>query len=75
MRYGVQGSAVVVRSVEMVSGDSSGGMYVISGLSASTTYSIEVAAVTGEDRIGVYRSPIFKETDGKLCGCSVYRDS
>ena len=32
----------------------------ISGLTASTTYSIEVGAVTGEDRIGVYSTPILK---------------
>ena len=37
----------------------------ISELTLSTTYSIEVAAVTGVDHIGVYSSPIFKETDGK----------
>ena len=53
----------------------------ISGLTASTTYSIEVAAVTGENRIGVYSSPIFKKTDGKhllIHGCtarSLCRDS
>ena len=45
VRYGVQGSAVGDRTVEMVSGDSSGGMYVISGLSAATVYTVEVAAV------------------------------
>ena len=45
VRYGVQGSGVGDRTVEMASGDSSGGMYQISGLSASTEYTIEVAAV------------------------------
>ena len=34
----------------------------ISGLTPSTTYSIEVGAVTGEDRIGVYSTPISEET-------------
>ena len=61
MRYGVQGSAVVDRSV-------SGGntrQTTISELTASTIYSIEVAAVTGVDHIGVYSSPIFKETDSE----------
>ena len=41
----------------------------ISGLTPSTIYSIEVAAVTGEDRIGVYSSSITGETDGEhYCG-------
>ena len=53
MRYGVQGSAVGDRTVEMVSGDSSGGMYVISGLSAATVYTVEVATVNIAD-IGEY---------------------
>ena len=71
VQYGVQGS---VRQTMNVSGGSVTEA-TISGLTASTTYSIEVAAVTGENRIGVYSSPTFKKTDGKLCGCSVYRDS
>ena len=44
----------------------------ISGLTPSTTYSIEVAAVTGGDRIGVYSTPISEETDGEnllIRGC------
>ena len=45
VRYGVQGSVEGDRIVETVSGDSSGGMYKISGLSAATSYTIEVAAV------------------------------
>ena len=41
----------------------------LSELAQSTTYSIEVAAVTGEDRIGVYSSSITGETDGEhYCG-------
>ena len=51
VRYGVQGSAD--RTVEMVSGDSSGGMYIISGLSAATVYTVELAAVNSAD-IGEY---------------------
>ena len=38
VRYGVQGSSEGDRTVEMASGDPSGGMYVISGLSAATVY-------------------------------------
>ena len=45
VRYGVVGSTEGDRSVEMVSGDSSGGMYDISGLSAAARYTVEVAAV------------------------------
>ena len=43
VRYGTQES--IDRTAMMVSGDSSGGMYVISGLSAATVYTVEVAAV------------------------------
>ena len=57
VRYGVQGSVEVDRTVEMASGDSSGGMYKISGLSAGTLYTIEVAAVnnggTGDYNVAV----------------------
>ena len=45
VRYGVQGSGEGDRTVEMASGDSSGGTYQIIGLSAATVYTIEVAAV------------------------------
>ena len=59
MRYGVQGNgSTQTTSVSVTEAT-------ISGLTPSTTYSIEVAAVTGENRIGVYSSPIFKKTDGK----------
>ena len=61
VRYGVQGSAEGDRTVEMVSGDSSGGMYVISGLSAATVYTVEVAAVNRADT-GVYSDPVTFET-------------
>ena len=53
MRYGEVGSSEGDRSVEMVSGDSSGGMYDISGLSAATVYTVEVAAVNSAGT-GVY---------------------
>ena len=53
VRYGVQGSAVGDGTVEMVSGNSSGGMYVISGLTAATVYTVEVAAVNSAGT-GVY---------------------
>ena len=49
-----------------VSGDSSGGMYVISGLMPSTTYSIEVAAETSVGT-GPYSAAIINQlTDGKM---------
>ena len=48
-----------------VSGDFSGGMYVISNLESSITYSIEVAAVTGTNLIGIYSSPIPGQTIGE----------
>ena len=62
MRYEVQGSG----STQTVS--VSGGSVTeatISGLTPSTTYSIEVAAVTGVNRIGVYSSPVTGETDSE----------
>ena len=56
VRYGVQGSAEGDRTVVMASGDSSGGMYEISGLTPSTTYTIEVAAVNSAGT-GEYSDP------------------
>ena len=60
--YGVQGSG----STQTMS--VSGGNVTeatISGLTASTTYYIEVAAVTGANAIGVYSSPsVTSGTDG-----------
>ena len=61
MRYGEQGTAEGGRSVEMATGDSSGGMYTISGLSAATVYTVEVAAVNSADT-GVYSDPITAKT-------------
>ena len=62
MRYGVQQSAE--RTVEMVTGDSSGRIYTISGLSAATEYTVEVAAVNSAS-VGVYSDPIAVMTDGE----------
>ena len=66
MRYRVQGSGST--HTVIVSGDSVTEA-TLSELIPSTTYSIEVAAVTGEDRIGVYSLPLSEETDGEhYCG-------
>ena len=64
VRYGEVGSAEGDRSVEMVSGDSSGGMYDISGLSAAARYTIEVAAVNSAGP-GEYSGAIDQLTDSK----------
>ena len=64
MQYGVQGSAEGDRTVVMASGDSSGGMYEISGLNSSTNYSIAVAAVNSAGT-GVYSDPLIVITDSK----------
>ena len=55
VRYGVQGSAVGDRTVEMVSGADTT-QTTISELSPSTTYSIEVAAVNSAGT-GMYSDP------------------
>ena len=65
VQYGVQGSAEGDRTVVMVSGDSSGGMYEISGLTPSTTYTIEVAAVNSAGT-GVYSDPTSVLTSGAV---------
>ena len=62
MRYRVSGEGD--RTVMMVTGDSSGGMYSITGLNASTTYSIEVAAVNSAGT-GPYSDPITEITNSK----------
>ena len=66
MRYGIQGSGEGDRTVEMASGDSSGGMYQISGLSAATVYAIEVAAVNSAGT-GDYSDPLTAETPESKC--------
>ena len=48
-----------------VSGDFNGGMYVISGLMPSTTYSIQVAAETSAG-IGPYSAANNQLTDGMI---------
>ena len=60
-RYGVQGSVEGDRTVQMASGDSSGGMYQISGLQSFTNYSIDVAAVNSVGT-GVYSTDVFQST-------------
>ena len=45
----------------MVMGDSSGGMYEITGLTSSTTYSIEVSAVNSNGT-GPYSTPVVVNT-------------
>ena len=61
VRYGVQGSSEGDMTVEMSSGNSSGGMYQISGLSTATMYTFEVAAVNSAGT-GVYSSAMIAET-------------
>ena len=46
-----------------VAGDSSGGMTTISGLTPSTTYSIQVAA-ENNDLIGPYNTAVDQLTEG-----------
>ena len=64
VRYGVQRTAEEDRTIDRVIGDSSGGMYTISGLSAVTVYTVEVAAVNSVGT-GVYSDPITVVTIGK----------
>ena len=55
--------------VEMVSGDSSGGMTTISGLTKETVYTVEVAAETSAGT-GVYSElVIFQTPDGGQLAC------
>ena len=62
VRYGKVGSAEGERTVvEMVSGDFSGGMCTISGLSPATVYAVEVAAETSAGS-GPYSEPVSIET-------------
>ena len=56
MRYGEEGSSEGDRSVHMVSGDSSGGMTTISGLTKQRVYTVEVAAVNSAGN-GEYSGP------------------
>ena len=54
------------RETVSVSGDSSGGMYVISGLMPSTTYSIQVAAQTSAGT-GPYSTAVDQLTSSEIC--------
>jgi chitodextrinase len=57
VRYGEEGSS----EVEMVSGDSSGGMTRVSGLTKETVYTVQVAAVTSAGT-GIYSDPLTIQT-------------
>ena len=61
MRYGEEGSSEEARSVQMVSGDSSGGMTTVSGLTRKTVYTVQVAAVTSSGS-GNYSDPLMIQT-------------
>ena len=63
MRYGEEGSSEEARSVQMVSGDSSGGMTTVSGLTKETVYTVQVAAVTSSGT-GNYSDSFTFETPG-----------
>ena len=56
------------RTVQMVSGNSSGGTTIITGLAPATLYVVQVAAVNSAD-IGVYSSATFVDTKGKDSYC------
>ena len=72
MRYGEVESVEGERTVdEMVSGDFSGGMYTISGLSAATPYTVEVAAETSAGT-GPYSEPVNIETPDGECSHTYY---
>ena len=63
VQYEVMGSGNT--QIGMVSGDSSGGMTTISGLTPSTNYSIRVAAVNSAGT-GVYNDTVTARTEGML---------
>ena len=56
VRYGEEGTPEREKTVKVATGDSSGRMYTISELSATTVYTVEVAAVNSAGT-GVYSSP------------------
>jgi len=64
VQYGVPGRFQGDETYLMVSGDSSGGMHVISGLRVSTTYAIGVAAVNSAGT-GDYSDTIMEQTESK----------
>ena len=61
VQYKVVGSAEGERTVKMASEDFSGGIYTISGLSAATEYTVEVAAENSAGT-GAYSGPVVSET-------------
>ena len=68
VRYGEEGSSEGDRSVQMVSGGSSGGMTTISGLRKQRVYTVEVAAVNSAG-IGKYNDSqkiMIPETQSRL---------
>ena len=65
VKYGVQGSGEGDRSAVMVTRESSGGRYEIIGLTPSTSYSIEVAAVNSNGT-GPYSTPVVVTPESKL---------
>ena len=68
VRYGEVGTSERT-VVEMVSGDSSGGMTTISGLTKETVYTVEVAAETSAGT-GVYSGPaMFQTPVGECLAC------
>ena len=70
VRYGVRGSGEEDKTVENATGESSGGIHVISGLSAATVYEVEVAAVNSAG-IGVYSDPV-ETPQSKYTLCVLY---
>ena len=62
VRYGEVGTSES-EGTKMVSGDSSGGMTTISGLTKETVYTVEVAAETSAGT-GVYSEPVMFQTPG-----------
>ena len=71
VRYGEVGTSERT-VVEMVSGDSSGGMTTISGLTKETVYTVEVAAETSAGT-GVYSHPLTIQTpDGMYAIYAMY---
>ena len=68
VKYGEEGSSEGERSVQTVSGDSSGGRGTVTGLAPGTLYVVQVAAVNNAGT-GVYSSAAFVDTKGKNGYC------
>ena len=67
VRYGEEGSS----EVQMVSGDSSGGMTTVSGLTKETVYTVQVAAVTSGGT-GVYSDTLMIQTPNGEHSCALF---